>query len=59
MAPATLTAGLVILACTGDLPPLSSPARTGAFRVYGFREPAIGHTGPWGVITLTRDIERM
>jgi hypothetical protein len=46
MAPATLTAGLVILVCTGDLPPVSSPARAGEFRVYGFREPAIAHTGP-------------
>jgi len=58
MAPATLTAGLVILACIGDLPPVSSPARTGEFRVYGFREPAIGRPRR-AVITLTPDIERM
>jgi len=58
MAPATLIAGLVILVCIGDLPPVSSPVRTGAFRVCGFLAPAIGHTGP-GVTTLTPEIERM
>src|ERR1700722_9606727 len=37
MAPATLTAGLVILVCIADLPPVSWPAPAGEFRVYGFR----------------------
>ena len=54
----TLTAGLMILACAGDQPPVPSPARTVGFRVCGLREPTTGHTAP-GVITLTPDIERM
>ena len=44
MAPATLTAGLVILVFIAELPPVSAPVRPG-WLGYGLPEPASGQAG--------------
>ena len=57
MAPATLTAGLVILVFIAELPPVSAPVRPGWL---GSRPPGTGQRSGrlQGVSTLTPDTGR-